>query len=58
MRLSVITANMHLRLAVNDVVMGTGTGSQKNAAREAAAGQALLALKAQDANAETETAAE
>ena len=49
---------MHLRLAVNDVVMGTGTGSQKNAAREAAAGQALLALKAQDANAETETAAE
>ena len=39
--------------------MGTGTGSQKNAAREEAAGQALLALKAQDAaEAEAETAAE
>ncbi|PIL31513.1 hypothetical protein GSI_06215 [Ganoderma sinense ZZ0214-1] len=43
---------------INDVVMGTGTGSQKNAARDAAAGQALLALKAQDAAEEAETAAE
>ncbi|KAI1794011.1 hypothetical protein LXA43DRAFT_999340 [Ganoderma leucocontextum] len=42
---------------INDVVMGTGAGSQKNAARDAAAGEALRALKAQDAE-EAETAAE
>lgn len=56
---SIITSNMHLHFAVKDVVMGTGTGPQKNAARDEAAGKALLALKAQDdAEAEAETAAE